>query len=266
MNNRVGLIILTLISLGLAAGLVVTNKKATEQQRKDAETIGALSNKWVRTSGELDDERQVAAMLKKDLEGQKGSYSELTNSFTRLSGNLSQVSTTLASTEASLRNTEAEVKKRDAKIAELENQNQALDQQAADLNHAITNLTTQIDQTQRKLAASEGDKAYLEKELKRLVAEKAALERQFNDLVVLKAQVAKLKDELSIVKRVEWIRRGLLSGSDEKGAARLVRGLPTGRATYESQPKYDLNVEMSSQGDARIVPPQTNSPAAPAEK
>jgi len=85
-----------------------------------------------------------------------------------------------------------------------------------DLNAAITNLNTQILETQRKLTASEGDKAFLEKELKRLMGEKAELERQFNDLKVLRAQVAKLKEELTIARRLDWIRRGLFTSSVQR--------------------------------------------------
>jgi len=60
--------------------------------------------------------------------------------------------------------------------------------------------------TERKLAASEGDREFLLAELKRLQAEKVDLERQFNDLALLRDQIRKLKDELSIASRLEWIR------------------------------------------------------------
>ena len=79
------------------------------------------------------------------------------------------------------------MRKRDTQIADLSNQNSELDKKALDLTHAITNLTAQISDTQRQLATSEGDKVFLEKELKRMVAEKTELERQFNDLTVLRA-------------------------------------------------------------------------------
>ena len=106
----------------------------------------------------------------------------------------------------------------------MEAQNQALDKQAVDLSTAITNLTTQIEETKRKLATSEGEKGFLEKELKRLMAEKAELERQFNDLAVLRAQVSKLKEELSVARRLEWIRQGLFASTDQRGAQKLMQG------------------------------------------
>ena len=143
----------------------------------------------------------------------------------------------------------------------METENQALDKRALELSTAITNLTAQIAETKRKLATSEGEKGFLEKELKRLMAEKAELERQFNDLTVLRAQVAKLKEELSIARRLDWIRRGLFAAPEEKGAQRLMQR-PAASQTNAPKPGYDLNVEVSSDGSVKVVPPLTNAPAA----
>ena len=126
---------------------------------------------------------------------------------------------------------------------------------------AITNLTAQIEETKRKLATSEGEKGFLEGELKRLVAEKAELERQFNDLKVLRAQVAKLKEELTVARRLDWIRRGLFASNQEKGATRLMQ-TSTSQQPKPPEPNYDLNVEVSSDGSVKVIPPLTNTPAA----
>jgi hypothetical protein len=90
-----------------------------------------------------------------------------------------------------------------------------------------------------------------------LQAEKAELERQFNDLAALRDQVRKLKDELSIARRLEWIRRGLYGS--EKGAEKLQKGL----ASVPGQTNFDLNVEIRQDGGAKIVQPPTNAPANP---
>ena len=176
----------------------------------------------------------------------------------------------LEKSDAALKASQAEVVKLNTKITDLETQNQALDKQAGDLTNALNNLTVQIADTQKKLAASEGDKAFLEKELKRLTAEKVELERQFNDINVLRAQVNHLRDELSIARRVEWIRQGLFASNDEKGAQKLMRTppAPAPAATTPplpriNKPNYDLNVEVSSDGSVRVVPPSTNSVPAP---
>src|SRR5207253_5788667 len=115
---------------------------------------------------------------------------------------------------------------------------QALDKQAIDLSASITNLTLQIADTQKRLDASEGDKAFLEKELKRLMAEKAELERQFNDLTVLRAQVSKLKEELSIARRLEWIRQGLFASTEQKGAQKLMQGVTATPQAKAPRPNY----------------------------
>jgi len=263
MKNRIGVIILALVCIGLGFALIVTRKQATERDLRNVADIESFSNRWVATSSDLNDKRQAVAELQEKLDKTAQALGDLTNSFTRVSGNLSQANSSLSKTEATLKATEDEVKKRDTRIGELENQNQTLDKQAADLSTAITNLTVEIAETQRKLFASEGDKAFLQKELKRLMQEKAELERQFNDLTVLRAQVSKLKKELSIARRIEWIRRGLFAGAEEKGAQRLMRGGgPAPRSVEPPTPTYDLNVEVTADGGVRVIPPLTNAPAS----
>ena len=255
MKNRIGIIVLVVICLGLGIGLISFKHHADTQLAKDTETIGTLSNNLTSTSAKLTEQEQVATMLQKDLDTQKKSFEELTNKYT-------QVTADLAKTEASLKASQEAEAKLEAKANELEEQNKALDKQAQDLGTSITNLTVQIAETQRKLAASEGDKALLEKELKRLMAEKAELERQFNDLTVLRAQVAKLKEELNIARRIEWIRQGLFASADQKGAQKLMQGVSAPTARVATRPGYDLNVEVSSDGSVRVVPSATNAPAA----
>lgn len=269
MKNRIGIVVLAVVCIGLAIGLVIIVNKSSEQKKADGEVILDYSNKWVNTSGKLDEQKQVAAMYEKDLETEKKAFEDLTNNYTKVSQNLAQTSDNLAKTEATLKE---EVARRDAKISELESQNQVLDKRALDLSDSITNLTVQIADTQRKLAASEGDKAFLEKELKRLMSEKAELERQFNDLTVLRAQVTKLKDELNIARRLEWIRQGIFAKAEQKGAQQLMQGGGTFAPLVQAKatkPAYDLNVEISSDGSVKVIPPVTTHPestnAAPAK-
>lgn len=254
MNNRIWVIILVLVCIGLGVSVVSIKNKAAEKQRQDGELIGTYSNKWVKSSSDLDEEQRVRAMVEKDLDTQKKSFGELTNQF-------SQISVDLAKTETSLKTSQEELVKRDTRIADLETQNQALDSKARDLTQAITNLSTQIASTQRKLAASEGDKAFLAKELKRLIAEKGELERQFSDLTVLRAQVAKIKEDIVVARRIEWMREGVYANADQKGAQRLMQAVnpPPPRP---AKTNYDLNVEVTADGSVRVVRPLTNAPAA----
>lgn len=259
MKNGIAVILLALLCLGLGIGVIAMRKQAKERQVEAEARIAALSNEWVTTRTKLEDQLHVNTLLERDLTTQKDAFSELTNNYARLSGTLTEVNANLSKTTASLKATEDEVKKRDGQIAELTNQNSELDKKAIDLTHAITNLTSQIAETQRQLAASEGDKVFLEKELKRMIAEKTELERQFNDLTVLRAQVVKLKEELSIARRIEWIRRGLFASGEDKGASKLLSGFRT--SPEPKAPSFDLNVEVGSDGTVRVVPPVTNAPA-----
>ena len=264
MKNRVGVValVLVLVCVGLGIALMAIKKQATIQQRDLTEQNGSLSNKLVEINDQLEDQRQTNAVLVSDLEVRRKAFEVLTNKYTRVLSNLAQVSNNLVKTEVALKTSQEETAQRDAKIADLEAQNQALDKQALDLSTAITNLTQQIKETRRKLATSEGEKGFLEKELKRLMAEKAELERQFNDLAVLRAQVSKLKEELSVARRLEWIRQGLFASSDQKGAQKLMHSTPL-VPTKTSKPSYDLNVEVSADGSVKVIPPLTNRPAPP---
>jgi chromosome segregation ATPase len=254
MKNLIGVIILAALCLGLGVVLFSTKKKADQQHAKDVDTILNHSNQWVKASSELDEQRQVNIMLTNDLGTVRSEFVILTNKFT-------DTVVTLTKTEVSLKATQDAVAERDLKITALETQNRELDEKAIDLSAALTNLTSQISETQRRLDASEGDKAFLEKELKRLMVEKAELERQFNDLAILRAQVSKLKEELSVARRLDWIRKGLFAADEQKGAQRLMGNTRTQPQAAKSS-AYDLNVEVNADGTVKVIPPLTNAPAA----
>lgn len=260
MKTKVALIIFILVSVGLGVGLIVRDKQANDQHKTDQEVSTDLSNRWSETQIKLEDQRQQNLSLEKDITGRKTDISKLSN-------DLAQTSENLNKTETALKTAMEENTKRDAKIAGLEKQNETLDRQADDLKGSIGKLEGEISDTQKKLAASEGDKAFLEKELQRLMAEKAELERQFNDLAVLRTQVKKLKEELSISRRLEWIREGLFAIQDQKGAQRLMQVANTGVSKPAPDKNYDLNVEVRSDGSVQVIAPVTNGAptnAAPA--
>ncbi len=262
MKVKIALLISAVIAVAFAIALLVTRQKAADRQAQDAERIAYNSNQWQQVQVKLEDEKQTNTRLNQDLDAQKQVCVELTNTYMQVSGKLAQAETTLASTAASLKAAQEKITQDEAKIAALEAQSTAQEQLASELTGALTNLTAQIEDTRRKLAASEGDKAFLEQELKRLMAEKAELERQFNDLKVLRAQVAKLKEELNISRRWEWIRKGLSPSSDLKGASMLLQGANAPSRKAPPAAHYDLNVEVNSDGSVRVIPPLTNTPAA----
>lgn len=249
MKNLIGLIILAAVCIALGVVLFTSKKQAEDEKRVATNTILTLSNDVVKTSSDLTEQVQVNTMLSNDLTKARSEFGTLTNTFTQVAGNLKK-------TEASLKATQTALAERDQKIAALETQNRELDEKAIDLSAALTNLTTQITETQRKLDASEGDKAFLQGELTRLMAEKAELEKQFNDLDTLRRQVSKLKEELSIARRLEWIRKGI-GFSEEKGATKLMNVKPQ----TDNTSVYDLNVEVNADGTVKTIPPLTNAPA-----
>jgi len=259
MRNRIGVVVLAVVCLGLFIALISIKRQATTEKAAVIEQAQTFSNK---TSAKVEELKSVNGQLEKDAQAQKETTEK---ALTELTNNYTAVAADLAKTETALKTKEEEVKQRDAKISDLEKENQALDKHAGELSSAITNLNSQIADTRQKLAASEGNRSILEKELTRLMGEKTELERQFSDLNVLRAQVSKLKEEMNVARRIEWMRSGLLASSEQKGAQKLMQGVnapatPTGKAS--SKPNYDLNVEVTSDGSVRVIPPSTNSPAA----
>ncbi len=249
MKNIIGVIILSAVCIALGVVLFTSKKQAEDEKRVATTTILNLSNDVVKTSSDLTEQVQVNTMLSNDLTKVRSEFGTLTNTFTQVAGSLKK-------TEVSLKATQTALAERDQKIAALETQNRELDEKAIDLSAALTNLTSQITETQRKLDASEGDKAFLQGELTRLMAEKIQLEKQFNDLDTLRRQVAQLKADLSIARRMDWIRKGI-GFSEEKGATKLMNV----KRHTDNTNVYDLNVEVNADGTVKTIPPLTNAPA-----
>jgi DNA repair exonuclease SbcCD ATPase subunit len=254
MNSKTLAIILVVVSVALAGGLLYRHGRAVKEKTADTETIQKLTTEVTETKEKLDDQKAVNMTLQRDLDAHVEQVKIYSNNLASVSANLTK---TQNESQAAAESAKAEILKRDARIAELESERDDLTKRMTELNGSITNLESQIAETQRKLEASEGDREFLLKELKRLQTEKAELERQFNDLALLREQVRKLKDELSIAKRLEWIRRGIY-GFGLKGAEKLQRGL----VAPAPKTNYNLDVELQRDGAVRVIPPVTNAPSA----
>jgi len=89
-----------------------------------------------------------------------------------------------------------------------------------------------------------------------LQAKKDELEKKFNDLAALKEQVHILKEQLSIARRLDWIRRGIYDTMNEKGGQRLIHPVqPPPPETNSS-----LKVELRQNGGVKVqAPAPTNS-------
>lgn len=256
---RPALVILLLATLGLGGGLFYRHTQAVKQQQQDFQVKTELTNRLVETQDKYEKQEQLTMLLQTNLINQKGELNQTSNQLVKLALDLNK---TQKEAQAAAEAARAEMAKRDQKISELETQNDQLDKQAIDMKAAISNLEKSIADTEKQLAASEGDREFLLKELKRLQAEKAELERQFNDLSALRSQVAKLKEELSIARRLEWIRMGIYGMQTQKGAEKLMQAA----ASPTPATPYNLNVELKQDGTANVISGQTNSAAPAASK
>jgi chromosome segregation ATPase len=253
---KAAIVILVLLAAGLGVALITRHNKAVEVKQDDELRISTLSNTVMETKQKLEDQERVAMTLETNLYVTKNDLGSISNNLIKTRADLEKTQREMvAAAEAA----KAEIEKRDAQIAQLTSQTNALTIKMDDLTASIGNLGKLIQETERKLLAAEGDREFLLKELKRLQTEKAELEKQFNDLSVLRAQVAKLKEELSISRRLEWIRSGIYGRQDQKGAERLLAGA---QAQPGPRTNFNLNVELKQDGSAVIVPSATNKPSA----
>ncbi len=254
MKGRAALIILVLIAIGLGIGLLVRHNQATRESQGAQERIINLSNVVVQTQGKVDELKTVNMTLESNLTGRTHELQSASNNFVTVSATLAK---TQSEAKAAAEAAAAEMAKRDTQIAELQGQNDDMTKRMLELNTSLGNLEKQIASTEKKLAASEGDRDFLLRELKRLQTEKAELEKQFSDLAVLREQVSKLKDELSLARRIEWIRRGIYGNSTQKGAEALIKPLQPRSAPATN---VNLNVELQQSGGVKVQS-GTNSPA-----
>ena len=242
---------LLLVSIGLGVGLMMRHKKAVEIKQADEVVIGDLTKTVENTKTKLDEQEKLSMYLQTNLTVKSEELSGASNNLAKLNAELAKTKNEMQAAAEAAR---AVIEKKDAQITQLTTQTNELTLKMDDLTSNIEKLGKLIVDTERKLAASEGDREFLLKELKRLQVEKAELERQFNDLSVLRAQVAKLKEELTVSRRLEWLRMGIYGMSDKKGAEMLVAKNPgTGKTN-----NFSLNVELKQDGGASVV---TNAPA-----
>ena len=246
---KAAIVFLILASLGLGVGLMMRHKQAVKVKQQDEETITVLTKNVEETKNKLDEQERLAMYLQTNLAVRTEELSGASNNLTKLNADLAR---TQKEMQAAAEAARAAIAERDSQIAKLTTETNAMTLKMDDLTASIGKLGKQIGDTERKLAASEGDREFLLKELKRLQVEKADLERQFNDLSVLRTQVAKLKEELSISRRLEWIRLGIYGASEKKGAEKLMAGsTPAAPKTNN----FNLNVELKQDGGAKVVAP-----------
>jgi chromosome segregation ATPase len=257
MKIKIGIVILAVVGAGLLIALLATKKEAEEQHVKDADAILDFSNQLTTANASLDDLRQVNLVLTNDI---AASHQELDAA----SNNLAETTATLANVQTELENSQGQVTNLTSRITDLEAENQVLDDRANSLSNAITALDSQIAETRQQLATAETNNTFLTFELQKQVEQKAELERKFNDLDEVRAQVKKLRDEAYTARRQQWIDDGTSPNMQVKGAQLLMQRpppRPVPGTAASPPPRYDLNVEVGSDGSVHVLPPPTNSAA-----
>lgn len=290
MKSKAVIVILIIVAVVLGVTLMKRHKEAVAEKQKDTAKLQEISNDLKRTDTLLKEQKNVNTTLESDLLTKKEQLKNLSDNLTKVQAEVkaAEAAAVAAQEKAAKVQSDAEaaakaaakaaaeklaqaakqaqeeMAKRDARIADLQSNRDDLTKKMELLTGSITKLEGSIKETERRLAASEGDREFLLKELKRMQAEKAALEKQMRDLSFLREQVSKLKEELSIARRLDWIRRGIYgSGDVKKGGQLLHEGLPAPAA----KTNYNLEVEIKRDGGAQVVPKTTNAPPpAPARK
>ena len=211
-----------------------------------ADRIAAGELTGLRTK--VDDQEKVIGQLETDISKGKEELAAKSQELEKSLADMARLQTNFALAQA-------ELQKQTARIAELETQRTGLTEKMEDLQGSIASLESRITDTKKKLAAAEGDRQELLAQLKTLETEKSQLVAQFNDISVLRTQLAKLREEAAIAQRLAWIRTGVYSNQERKGAQRLLA-----EAEKKESTGNRLDVEVEQNGGARVVPPKTSSP------
>jgi chromosome segregation ATPase len=249
MKIKMAIVILVVVCAGLAVALIAAKKTTSDELNDKVATIVQFSNELVTVNDKLDELGQVNLRLTNDLATAQQQSSRLSNSLNEASG-------ALASAKATIQGAQDQIANLNGRIGDLETQNKVLDDRATALTNTIAALNGQIADTEQKLANSETNNVFLEKELQQQIAQRAELERKFDDLNEVRAQVKKLRDELFVARRLQLMRNGV---TDQKGAELLVQPRPAAAAAAKLPPHYDLNVEVGSDGSVHVIPPLTNA-------
>ena len=264
MKTKIILVVLVVAAVGLAVALFAVKKQSDDQHATDVSVIVDFSNQVAAANIQLNALHDANVALTNDLAASRQQVAASEEQITQLSNRLTAAAATLVSTKTAF---QEQITNLNGRITDLEAQNKALDQRAAELTAAIAQLNATIDETRKQLATSETNRKFVEQELQKQLAQKAELERKFNDLEVLRAQVKKIRTEMFVARRLELMKN---DNTGKKGAQLLMQHTvtvaPAAVATPAAKPavnNYDLNVEVGSDGNVRVIPPlgRTNTAA-----
>ena len=246
-----------------------SRRLAASQQQSNEVVILDFSNRLALTRRELDEQKKVNTTLVTNLTDRTKNLETLRSEVAALNTDLARSRAETKSAQAQTKSAQDEIAKRDGQIASLEGRNVDLTKQMGELQTSIADLEGKINETERRLATSEGNRQELMKELKRLQDEKITLEKQLNDLAYLRDQVRKLKDELNVARRLDWIRRGIYSTQPIRKGAEVLNEMKFGAPPPETPvpgkvPTLDVELKRSGEVNVRSGNnPATNATATP---
>lgn len=258
MNSKAAATLFGIACVVLALAFFWRHASAESRKRDDATTIVQLSNEVTHLSEEVQVQKAVGLKIQGELEEKTKEVSTLSN---QLSSTRTELTKTKGDASAASAAAAADKAKMEATLAQYESEKDMQTKRMAELDTKIKSLESEITKTQQLLETSNSDKEFLQKELARLQKEKAELEKQFNDLALLREQVKKLQEELSIAKRIEWVKQGLYN-TLPKGAEMLKNNFKTVTQT-PTNAGYSLSVEITRIGGVSNVTSRlTNSPTS----
>ncbi len=258
MNSKAPVIILIVLCIGLGVGLLLRHNKAVDEQKAAAAERNDLMQRLAQAEAREQALQSTNSTLQTDRDTTRAALQQTSAQLGDTKSQLDQTRAAVEAAEATLKEKETEIAKRESRITELESRNSDLDRQATEMKGAITSLEGRISDTQKRLETAEGDREVLLEELHRLQTEKAEMERRLNDVVALKEQITRLRDQLSVSRQLEAIRRNLYGAEPVKGGELLQRGM---RPTPPAEGRRDLDVEIRRDGSATILSVPTNAPA-----
>lgn len=251
MNGRIVQGVLLAACIGLAAWLYQAREEAAGERRAHAAKADQLSAELVRAEMRLQEQLKVNASLETNLVRRVSELGLVSNKLAFVANELSR---TEGEAKAAMEKARQEIAAREKQIEGLEVEKDDLSKRMQDLTARIGTLQSLITDTERRLAASEGDREGLRRELRRLLAEKATLEQRFNDLAAVRDQLRSLREAAYVARRMEVIRNGVV-GTDRKGAQLLQEGIRRPAPAPQPAPDTSLDAEVKASGASKAKTP-----------
>jgi chromosome segregation ATPase len=214
--------------------------------------VNVNSNKFHKASMDLTLERNKLASKSAELD-------KTTTELSKTKAQLTATTQRAVTAEREIVMAKQEISKRDQKITLLQTEAGNLTEQIGELQGNIQKLSQDIQTKEKELADSMGDREFLITELKRLQQEKAELEKQLNDLAFLREQVKDLKQQLSVKRRLELIRKGIFGGGPPKRGGQRLRDKDFAPITRSEPKSFSLEVEVTRDGEVKVAPPKPPS-------